>query len=107
MVLSKTFHQAKPREDDASRNAELRMEQASLDGAEKIKQLSIAERTKRAMLAEVKNLPLMEGRRCEGGTCCAECSRNIFPTFASEQETDFSTFPELGSCNDIAICMTH
>ncbi len=42
-----------------------------------------------------KNLPLSEGRRCEGGNCCDACSRNIFPTFASEKESDLTTFPEL------------
>lgn len=44
-----------------------------------------------------KNLPLMEGRACEGGTCCDKCSRNIFPTFASQDETSLDTFPELAS----------
>ena len=44
-----------------------------------------------------KDLPLSEGRVCEGGTCCDECSRNIFPTFASDAETDFNTFPQLTS----------
>lgn len=44
-----------------------------------------------------KNLPLTEGRRCEGGTCCDKCSRNIFPTFASHDETSLDTFPELAS----------
>ena len=28
-------------------------------------------------------IPLAGGRRCEGGTCCDKCSRNIFPTFAT------------------------
>ena len=28
-----------------------------------------------------KDLPLKEGRACEGGTCCEACSRNIFPSF--------------------------
>eukprot|EP00546_Thalassionema_frauenfeldii_P000966 CAMPEP_0178933366 /NCGR_PEP_ID=MMETSP0786-20121207/23220_1 /TAXON_ID=186022 /ORGANISM="Thalassionema frauenfeldii, Strain CCMP 1798" /LENGTH=562 /DNA_ID=CAMNT_0020610935 /DNA_START=37 /DNA_END=1725 /DNA_ORIENTATION=+ len=42
-----------------------------------------------------KNLPLTEGRRCEGGNCCDKCSRNIFPTFASEAESSLETFPEL------------
>lgn len=42
-----------------------------------------------------KNLPLTEGRRCEGGNCCDACSRNIFPTFASHEETSLTTFPEL------------
>ena len=44
-----------------------------------------------------KDLPLMEGRRCEDGRCCDACSRNIFPTFATEAETSFDTFPELNS----------
>ena len=44
-----------------------------------------------------KNLPLTEGRRCEGGTCCDKCSRNIFPTFASNSESDLNTFSELCS----------
>jgi hypothetical protein len=44
-----------------------------------------------------KDLPLSEGRRCEGGTCCDECSRNVFPTFATNRESSFETFPELGS----------
>ena len=44
-----------------------------------------------------KDLPLKEGRRCEGGSCCDACSRNIFPTFASDQETSLETFPELAS----------
>ncbi|VEU37584.1 unnamed protein product [Pseudo-nitzschia multistriata] len=44
-----------------------------------------------------KDLPLMEGRKCEGGTCCDACSRNIFPTFASEAESSLVTFPELSS----------
>ena len=44
-----------------------------------------------------KNLPLTEGRRCEGGTCCDKCSRNIFPTFASESEISLDAFPELAS----------
>jgi len=30
---------------------------------------------------DAKNLPLMEGRKCEGGTCCDQCSRNIYPQF--------------------------
>lgn len=44
-----------------------------------------------------KDLPLSEGRRCEGGTCCDACSRNIFPTFATEAEINLQTFPELAS----------
>lgn len=44
-----------------------------------------------------KNLPLKEGRRCEGGNCCDKCSRNIFPTFATEAESNLQTFPELCS----------
>jgi len=46
---------------------------------------------------EHKNLPLEEGRRCEGGNCCDKCSRNIFPTFAQENEIDFDTFPGLNT----------
>eukprot|EP00640_Fibrocapsa_japonica_P002035 CAMPEP_0113952786 /NCGR_PEP_ID=MMETSP1339-20121228/90602_1 /TAXON_ID=94617 /ORGANISM="Fibrocapsa japonica" /LENGTH=539 /DNA_ID=CAMNT_0000961451 /DNA_START=238 /DNA_END=1857 /DNA_ORIENTATION=+ /assembly_acc=CAM_ASM_000762 len=42
-----------------------------------------------------KNLPLSEGRRCEDGNCCDKCSRNIFPTFALENECNLNTFPEL------------
>jgi len=51
-----------------------------------------------------KDLPLEEGRRCEGGTCCDKCSRNIFPTFASQAETSFDTYPELTGLtfNDLA-----
>ena len=44
-----------------------------------------------------KNLPLAPGRKCEGGQCCDKCSRNIFPTFASDSESDLETFPELSS----------
>jgi hypothetical protein len=44
-----------------------------------------------------KDLPLEEGRRCEGGTCCDACSRNIFPTFALDPEISLETFPELAS----------
>lgn len=44
-----------------------------------------------------KNLPLTEGRRCEDGTCCEKCSRNIFPTFATDSESNLKTFPELCS----------
>ena len=44
-----------------------------------------------------QQLPLEEGRRCEDGRCCDACSRNIFPTFASPSEINFSSFPELGS----------
>ena len=44
-----------------------------------------------------KDQPLSEGRRCEGGDCCDECSRNVFPTFATDRESSFDTFPELGS----------
>jgi hypothetical protein len=47
--------------------------------------------------AAAKDLPLSEGRRCEGGDCCDECSRNVFPTFATERESSFDVFPELGS----------
>ncbi len=46
---------------------------------------------------EHKNLPLEEGRRCEDGNCCDACSRNIFPTFAQDQEINFDTFPGLQS----------
>ena len=42
-----------------------------------------------------KDLPLTEGRVCEGGTCCDACSRNTFPTFASPKEIDLEVFPEL------------
>mmetsp|Transcript_122241 Transcript_122241/g.353441 ORF Transcript_122241/g.353441 Transcript_122241/m.353441 type:complete len:529 (+) Transcript_122241:98-1684(+) len=45
----------------------------------------------------IRHLPLSEGRRCEGGTCCDACSRNIFPTFASDAETNLDTFPEIKS----------
>ena len=38
------------------------------------------------------DLPLEEGRRCEDGSCCDTCSRNIFPTFAMDGELDFDTF---------------
>ena len=44
-----------------------------------------------------KDLPLVEGRRCADGDCCDKCSRNIFPSFASDAETDFEKFPELKS----------
>lgn len=44
-----------------------------------------------------KDLPLKEGRRCEGGHCCDKCSRNIFPTFAQDHESDLNTFPEIAS----------
>lgn len=44
-----------------------------------------------------KDLPLKEGRRCEDGRCCDACSRNIFPTFATDAETRLETFPELAS----------
>lgn len=44
-----------------------------------------------------KDLPLVEGRRCEDGDCCDECSRNVFPTFAGDNEINFGTFPELAS----------
>lgn len=44
-----------------------------------------------------KNLPLMPGRKCEGGNCCDKCSRNIFPTFASDAECDLETFSELSA----------
>lgn len=54
---------------------------------------------------EHKNLPLEEGRRCEGGNCCDKCSRNIFPTFAQESEIDFDTFPGLQSLTFNAVEM--
>jgi hypothetical protein len=44
-----------------------------------------------------KNLPIVEGRRCEGGHCCDKCSRNIFPTFATDAESNLDTFPQLQS----------
>ncbi|CAB9513682.1 2-oxoglutarate and iron-dependent oxygenase domain containing 3 [Seminavis robusta] len=44
-----------------------------------------------------KDLPLKEGRCCEGGDCCDACSRNFFPTFALTPESDLETFPELAS----------
>lgn len=44
-----------------------------------------------------KNLPIAEGRRCEGGNCCDKCSRNIFPTFATDKESCLETFPQLAS----------
>lgn len=49
-------------------------------------------------------LQIIAGRRCEGGNCCDACSRNIFPTFASTQETDLEMFPEIMSLtfNDLA-----
>lgn len=42
-----------------------------------------------------KDLPLVEGRVCEGGDCCEACSRNIFPTFTTEDEISPSKFPGL------------
>ena len=44
-----------------------------------------------------QDLKLKEGRKCEGGTCCEACSRNVFPTFASKAECSLATFPELAS----------
>ncbi|GMH68984.1 hypothetical protein TrRE_jg2022 [Triparma retinervis] len=44
-----------------------------------------------------QDLKLKEGRKCEGGTCCEACSRNVFPTFASGPECSLATFPELAS----------
>lgn len=44
-----------------------------------------------------KDLPLMQGRKCEDGNCCDKCSRNIFPTFASDKETSREIFPELST----------
>eukprot|EP00985_Skeletonema_marinoi_P023222 scaffold15295_cov110-Skeletonema_marinoi.AAC.1 len=46
---------------------------------------------------EHKNLPLEEGRKCEDGNCCDKCSRNIFPTFAQEDEINFDTYPGLNT----------
>eukprot|EP00984_Skeletonema_dohrnii_P027124 scaffold16576_cov97-Skeletonema_dohrnii-CCMP3373.AAC.5 len=46
---------------------------------------------------EHKNLPLEEGRKCEDGNCCDKCSRNIFPTFAQEDEIDFEAYPGLNT----------
>ena len=47
--------------------------------------------------ADIKHLPLTEGRKCEGGECTCACSRNIFPTFCGSDEasTDLQLFPEL------------
>lgn len=42
-----------------------------------------------------KNLPLKEGRKCEGGICCDKCSRNIFPTFALDNESSLDIFPDI------------
>eukprot|EP00588_Corethron_pennatum_P035997 CAMPEP_0194346322 /NCGR_PEP_ID=MMETSP0171-20130528/105359_1 /TAXON_ID=218684 /ORGANISM="Corethron pennatum, Strain L29A3" /LENGTH=561 /DNA_ID=CAMNT_0039113429 /DNA_START=198 /DNA_END=1883 /DNA_ORIENTATION=+ len=47
--------------------------------------------------ADHKNLPLMEGRKCEGGSCCDKCSRNIFPTFALDNESSLRIFPDMAS----------
>ena len=44
-----------------------------------------------------QDLPLKEGRRCEGGTCCESCSRNIFPSFAEAAECNLEDFPGLAS----------
>ena len=44
-----------------------------------------------------KDLPLKEGRRCEGGACCDACSRCILPGFACDAETSIETYPELAS----------
>lgn len=44
-----------------------------------------------------KHLPLVDGRTCEGGTCCDACSRNVYPTFATPAECDMTVFPELAS----------
>jgi len=46
---------------------------------------------------DAKNLPLMEGRVCEGGECCESCSRNIFPSFCTPDESSLETFPDLAS----------
>ena len=48
---------------------------------------------------EHANLPLREGRRCEGGQCCDACSRVVFPTFALPAETDIAAFPQLEEFN--------
>ena len=55
-----------------------------------------------------KDLPLVEGRRCEDGTCCDACSRNIFPTFATDAESSLYTFPELATLtfNDLQTVAT-
>ena len=45
------------------------------------------------------DLPLKEGRRCEGGRCCAACSRALYPSFASDAECDRDTFPGLDGFN--------
>ena len=52
------------------------------------------------------NLPLKEGRKCEGGECCEACSRNTFPAFALPAETDLEVFPELEkfNFNEVARC---
>jgi len=42
-----------------------------------------------------KDLPLKEGRACEGGTCCEACSRNIFPSFMRDGECSPDIFPGL------------
>lgn len=45
-----------------------------------------------------KDLPLMPGRKCEGGDCCDACSRNIFHQFALDHETNYTTlFPQLNT----------
>ncbi|CAJ1940587.1 unnamed protein product [Cylindrotheca closterium] len=44
-----------------------------------------------------KDLPLKDGRCCEGGACCDKCSRNIFPTFATDAESSLETFPEIAT----------
>lgn len=44
-----------------------------------------------------KDIPLSDGRCCEGGTCSDGCSRNLFPTFATEHEINFQTFPDIES----------
>lgn len=44
---------------------------------------------------EHANLPLREGRRCDGGSCCDACSRVTFPSFALPAETDLEMFPQL------------
>ena len=42
-----------------------------------------------------QDIPLVPGRKCEDGTCCEACSRNIFPTFATPAECSLQNFPGL------------
>lgn len=44
-----------------------------------------------------KDLTLKEGRKCEDGSCCDACSRNIFPTFATDYESNLERFTEMAS----------